>query len=245
MDGARGPTRRSWAKWWWVGLPVVPAQAIWLTKTIQRFPDADGEAGTAGTGTRRMKVVALGDSVTAGYALEHHRSSVAGKLAAGLAEQYDATVDWCVLAVSGYTAGQALDLVDPAVLADADLVFLSVGVNDLKDLHSAKRFKSELGRLLDAILGAAPDAQICLLGIPPLEHFPAFPNPLAQLLGRRGQVFNAVSRAEIDSRTRAFRIDADQPLAPEMFGPDGFHPSAALHSRFAEATLEKYSPLSV
>ena len=37
-----------------------------------------------------MRVIALGDSVTAGYAVGHHRSSVAGQLAVRLADRYGA-----------------------------------------------------------------------------------------------------------------------------------------------------------
>lgn len=72
-----------------------------------------------------MKVVVLGDSVTAGYAIEHHRSSVAGQLAARLAERYDASVDWRAWARTGATTGQALRLDSAEALFDADLVFAS------------------------------------------------------------------------------------------------------------------------
>ena len=54
---------------WWLGLPLVPVQGYRLVRTIPRFADAEGVTGTVGSGERRMKVVALGDSVTAGYAI--------------------------------------------------------------------------------------------------------------------------------------------------------------------------------
>ena len=38
----------------------------------------------------------------------------------------------------------ALDLVSDEALADADLVFVSIGVNDLKNLHSTARFRREV-----------------------------------------------------------------------------------------------------
>lgn len=221
----------------------MPIQGYRVSRAIPRFPDAAGTVGRVGTGGRRMKVVALGDSVTAGYAIEHHRVSVAGRLAELLAEHHAATVDWQACARTGATAGTALDLVDEAVLADADLVFLSVGVNDLKNLHTAARFRTEFTRLLDAILVAAPRARVCLLGIPLLDRFPAFPRPLADALGWRGRVFNRISRQVVDTRKRAFRIDADGPLAPEMFAEDGFHPSRTLHAAFAEAVLARWREL--
>ncbi len=231
----RGVARR--AQWWWLGLPLVPYQGYRLTRTLPRFADADGITGHVGSGDRRMKVVALGDSVTAGYAVEHHRSSVAGQLALRLADRHDATVDWLACARSGATAGQALGMVRAEDLSDADVVFVSVGVNDLKNLHSTARFQRELGSLLDAVLAAAPRAQVCLLGIPPLDHFPAFPRPLADALGWRGRVFDAIGVAAVASRERAFRIGTFEPLGPEMFAGDGFHPSATMHAAFADAVM--------
>lgn len=223
-------------QWWWLGLPMVPLQGYRLIRTLPRFADADGLTGRVGSGARRMKVVALGDSVAAGYAIGHHRSSVAGQLAVRLAERHGATVDWQVCARTGATAGEALALVTDG-LADADLVFVSIGVNDLKNRHGATRFRRELEVLLDATLAAAPRAQVCLLGIPPLDHFPAFPRPLADALGWRGRAFDAIALAAVEARERAFRIQTAEPLAPEMFAADGFHPSPALHAAFADAVM--------
>lgn len=227
----------------WLAVPVAPLQGLWLMRTIERFPVAEGLTGEVGAGPRRMKVVALGDSVTAGYAVGHHRESVAGQLALRLAHRYDATVTWEACALSGATAAAARGLVSDLALRDADLVFVSAGVNDLKNLHSVRRFRRELGELLDAVLAAAPRAQVCLLGIPPLDHFPAFPRPLADVLGWRGRAFNAVGFAAIRARQRAFRIDADEPLGPEMFAGDGFHPSETLHAAFADAVMAGLPPL--
>lgn len=236
-----GPARRPGVErrgsWWWLGLPVVPLQGYRLTRTLPRFADADGVTGQVGSGDRRMKVVALGDSVTAGYAVGHHRSSVAGQLAARLADRHDATVEWRACARSGATAGQAMLLVSAEHLRDADLVFVSIGVNDLKNLHGTARFRRELGLLLDAVLVAAPRAQVCLLGIPPLDHFPAFPRPLADALGWRGRVFDAIGVEAIQARERAFRIETHEALGPEMFAGDGFHPSPVLHAAFADAVM--------
>lgn len=224
---------------WWLGAPIMPIQGYRLVRSIPRFSDAEGTTGQVGAGPLRMKVVALGDSVAAGYAIDHHRSSVAGRLALRLAERHDATVDWQACARSGATAGDALDLVDPEALRDADLVFVSIGVNDVKNLHSGRRFRRELATLLDAILAAAPRAQVCLLGIPPLDHFPALPSPLADALGWRGRAFNVIGTTVVAARERTFRIEADGPIEQRMFAGDGFHPSPTLHAVFADTVMER------
>jgi lysophospholipase L1-like esterase len=229
------------AHWWWLGMPIVPLQGYRLVRTLPRFTDADGVTGRVGSGDRRMRIVALGDSVTAGYAVGHHRSSVAGQLAVRLADRYSATVDWQVCAMTGATAGRALGLVSAETLVDADLVFVSIGVNDLKNLHSTTRFRRELQALLDAVLTAAPRAQVCLLGIPPLDHFPAFPRPLADALGWRGRAFDSIGVAAVQARGRVFRIHTAEALGPQMFAGDGFHPSPTLHAAFADAVMASLS----
>lgn len=242
--GLRGIQDRG-AQWWWLGLPIVTFQGYRLIRTMPRFAEAEGLTGRVGSGDRHMRVVSLGDSVAAGYAVGHHRSSVAGQLAMRLADRYGATVEWQACAMTGATAGRALSLVSAEALVDADLVFVSIGVNDLKSLHSATRFRRELQTLLDAILAAAPWAQVCLLGIPPLDHFPAFPRPLADALGWRGRVFDAIGATAVQARERAFRIQTAEPLGPEMFAGDGFHPSPTLHAAFADAVMARLSSPAV
>ncbi|MCA0337533.1 MAG: SGNH/GDSL hydrolase family protein [Actinobacteria bacterium] len=220
-------------------LPVAPVQAVWLQRTVPRFVDADGRSGVAGEGGRRLKVVVLGDSVAAGYAVAHHRSTVAGALAARLAQRYAATVTWEVVATTGFTAGEAAGLVEPSVFADADLVFISIGVNDAKNLHSARRFRREIGALLDRVLAAAPHARVALLGIPPLHQLPVVPRPLADALGWRGRVFDALGAAAVAARPRTLRIVPAAYLAHEMFAGDGFHPSELLHAMFAAAVMRE------
>jgi lysophospholipase L1-like esterase len=220
-----------------LALPIAPVQGLWVTRRVIRLAEADGVTGTVGSGERTMHVVVLGDSVAAGYAVAHHRETVAGALAQRLAERFGAQVTWSVRGVSGYTAGQALALVDAEVLAPADLVFVSIGVNDAKNGHSTRRFRAEVETLFDAVLAAAPEAAVCLLGIPPLDGFPLLPRPLADVLGWRGRVFDAIGRSVVAARPRMFRIEASGMLAPEMFAEDGFHPSVTLHAAFADAVM--------
>ena len=231
VDGRR-------AQWWWLGLPIVPFQGYRLVRTLPRFADADGVTGRVGSGDRRMKVVALGDSVTAGYAVGHHRSSVAGQLAARLADRYGATVDWQACAVTGATAGRAAGSGLAPRPSSTPTWSSSRSVSTTSRTSTARPASAaSSATLLDAILAAAPRAQVCLLGIPPLDHFPAFPRPLADALGWRGRVFDAIGVAAVRARERAFRIETSEPLGPEMFAGDGFHPSPTLHAAFADAVM--------
>ncbi len=226
----------------WIAPPLAPVQGVWLTRRVPRLADADGRSGTLGHGERELRVIVLGDSVAAGYAVPHHRATVAGALAGRLADRFAATVTWQVVATTGATAGEAVGLVDPETFGAADLVFISIGVNDTKNLHSAARFRGELSALLDAVLAAAPRALVAVLGIPPLEQLPALPRPLADVMGWRGRAFDAISADVVRARLRTIRIVPAKVLTRQMFAGDGFHPSEFLHSLFADAVMRSLPP---
>ena len=66
--------------------------------------------------------------------------------------------------------------------------------------------------------------------------------PLADALGWRGRVFDAIGATAVQARERAFRIQTAEPLGSEMFAGDGFHPSPTLHAAFAERFEQRPAP---
>jgi len=57
------------------------------------------------------------------------------------------------------------------------------------------------------------------------------------------KAFDAIAAEELARRPRTLRIETREPLGPEMFGPDGFHPSEALHAAFADAVMRELARL--
>lgn len=223
-------------------LPVLLAQGVLVRRRTPRLPEAANTAGTAGAGDGVRRLVVVGDSLAAGVGLADHRESVAGLLAEQWARRDEVSVDWRVLAQGGLTAGEVERLVDPGALADADVIVLSVGVNDTKDLHSRTRWERELGSLLDALLAAAPAADVLLIAIPPMRAFPALPRPLAHVLGARAAQLDQVGRAVAAARgPRVRRIDLPLPDDEGLFAVDGFHPSTVIHAALASRALELVS----
>jgi lysophospholipase L1-like esterase len=218
-------------------LPVLLVQGSRVRRTTTRLADAEGVEGAVGAGEDPLRLVVLGDSVAAGVGLAHHDESLVGHLARALAERDRRPVAWLVLAQTGATAAGALALVDDAVLGEADVVVVSTGVNDTKDLHSDRRWRADLGRLLDAVLAAAPEADVLLLGIPPMEVFPALPSPLAELLGARSRRLDRIGAEVAAARPRVRRLQLDLPDDTDAFASDGFHPSSAVHAHLADVAL--------
>jgi len=218
----------------WLGLPVLLTQGLRVRRETLRLPDADGLTGAAGEGAP-LNLVVLGDSVAAGVGVDHHRDTLAGHLARRLASSRTRAVTWQVVALTGATAGDVLGLArEYAALASADVVVVSVGVNDTKNLHPDRRWRAELTALLDHVLAAAPTADVVLVGVPPMEAFPALPRPLATLMGARARRMDAIGRAVAAGRPRVRRIELTLEQGEGLFAADGFHPSAVVHERLAD-----------
>jgi acyl-CoA thioesterase-1 len=105
----------------------------------------------AQSGTKTMKIVALGDSLTAGLGLPAQDAFPAKLQAALKAKGIDATV--ANAGVSGDTAAGGFERLDWSVPGDTDAVILELGANDaLRGLEPALTQKA-LNAILDKLAG--------------------------------------------------------------------------------------------
>ncbi|WP_067439378.1 SGNH/GDSL hydrolase family protein [Nocardioides jensenii] len=221
---------------------LVAVQGVTARRTIERLPEADGVLGTHGDVGDALHLVVLGDSVAAGVGISHHDETLAGRLAALLASDADVcprAVRRTVVAESGLTAAGVLDLLEAraADIRDADVVVVSVGVNDAKGLHSTRRWRVELAALLAGLTTTAPGARVVLLGVPDMAMFTRLPRPLRSVLGVRSRSLDRAGRDLVATYPQvqhlALRADLLGEGGAPAFAADGFHPSAALHEAMA------------
>lgn len=217
------------------GAPVLLVQGRRVRRTTPRLADASGEDSEAGP----PLVAVVGDSVAAGVGIGHHEESVAGRLAALLTAERGEPVGWRVVARSGTTAGEVSALLADRRrdLAVAEVVVVSVGVNDTLRLHPDARWRRELGELLDVVSAAAPGADVVLLGVPPMGEFPALPTPLRQLLGGRARRLDAIGRSVAAVRPRVRHLPLAATVDATSFAADGFHPSSGSHHALADQVV--------
>ncbi|QIX26169.1 SGNH/GDSL hydrolase family protein [Nocardioides sp. JQ2195] len=215
---------------------VLAWQGITARRTIERLPEADGLLGEHAGSGEALHLVVLGDSVAAGVGIAHHDETLAGRLAVLLSG--DRAVRRTVVARSGLTAAGVLHLVESraADLADADVVVLSVGVNDAKGMHSLRRWRRELDVLLASVTTSAPSARVVLLGVPDMGAFVRLPRPLRSVLGLRSRSLDRVGRALVATYPQVDHLALDPGMAggaADLFADDGFRPSATLHAAIA------------
>ncbi len=108
----------------------------------------------------------------------------------------------------------------------ADLVLISVGVNDVTGLTFTRRWRRDLQRLLAGVRARWPEATILFAGLPPMGRFPLPPQPLSFSLGLRAGILDRIAREVISDWPGALHVPTR--IDPQVHGfcPDGFHPSA-------------------
>lgn len=203
-------------------------------------PALDGEPleldGRIGEGEPPSRMVWLGDSTAAGVGASSPDAALPRLVAAAM----DAPVELRVLAVSGARVGDVLDEQLPLV-GEADIVFISVGANDVTHLTRRDDVKRRYRELLDGLPAAA---SAMVLGVPDMGSPPRLAQPLRALAGWRGRSIDSAIRSVAED-TGATYIDIAGETGPDFrrepglyFAGDGYHPSDAGYRLWADAVAD-------
>ena len=211
----------------WALLPVTAPQGLWLRRRATRLPGAGGaREGAVGTGPE-LHLLAIGDSIIDGVGTACREASLPVQFAAALAAGSHRRVHWRVAGASGYDISDVLEhLGQLRHAAPVDLVLLSVGVNDVTGLSSARHWRNSLHTLLDEIRERWPDSGILFAGLPPMASFPLPPQPLRFALGLRAATLDRIAREVVSGVPRATHVPTAINPRQHEFCEDGFHPSA-------------------
>lgn len=211
----------------WLMLPITALQGLWLRRKALRLPGAPGDRqGIAGSG-EVLHLLALGDSIIDGVGTAHVTESLPVQFAHAMAEQCDCSVHWRIEGQTGNTIEDVLLCL--AAIEDnysAQLVLLSVGVNNVTGLSSTRNWRAKLAELLDNISWRFPDVRIIFAGLPPMSRFPLPPQPLRYSLGLRSATLDSIAASIISGYPNAVHVPTRINPLEHGFCEDGFHPSA-------------------
>ena len=227
----------------WLSLPLLLPQGLWVKRTARRLPPAAGPAaGVVGDGSPR-RLLLIGDSIIAGVGVEQLSEALPGQLARALAGKHACQVHWQALGNNGATCADLLRTQRPQLqaLKAADWVFVSVGVNDVTQLTTAHRWRARLQTLLQALTEHSPQAQILLAGVPPMGQFPGLPMPLRQVFGWRAARLDDVGQSLAAAMPPVLHLPTPVPEDPSAFASDGYHPNAESCRVWAEAVAANSS----
>ncbi|MBK8286100.1 MAG: SGNH/GDSL hydrolase family protein [Ahniella sp.] len=172
-----------------------------------------------------LHVLGIGDSIIAGVGVREHDLGLVGHTARLLAETSGRRVHWHAFGKIGADTHDLLAGLEAVRTVPADVVLVSVGVNDLTSLRLTHQWRASLTRLMDELASIWPDAYVVLSGLPPMQSFPLLPQPLRGLSGVRARRFDAIAANLVSSRSRAIHVPLPFELEPDLFAEDGFHPS--------------------
>ncbi len=195
----------------------------------------DGRVGGA-TGDL-LDVVWVGDSTAAGVGASAATTALPVLVAAELGRPVELTV----VARSGASVADVVAFQLPALdRLDPDVVFVSVGANDVTSLTSREDFARGYRRLA---MGLPSRARIVLLGVPDMGAAPRLAQPLRALAGWRGEQLDEIVRRTADD-TGSTYVDIAGQTGPDFradperfFAADDYHPSDEGYRRWAAAVL--------
>ena len=230
----------------WLLLPLTAVQGLWLRRRATRLPGASGErrgvSGAAAPGAD-LHLLAIGDSIIDGVGIGQVEASLPVQFAAALADRCGRRVHWRVEGASGHAAEDVIERLGTlGTGVPADVVLISVGVNDVTGLSSTRRWRRNLQRLLGAIRGRWPGALVLFAGLPPMADFPLPPQPLKFSLGLRAATLDRIARNLVEQDPRALHLPTRIDTERHEFCPDGFHPSADSCRLWAQELAAKAAP---
>jgi lysophospholipase L1-like esterase len=148
-------------------------------------------------------------------------------------------VHWHAMGRIGATADVARTRLVPEVSRlPVDIIVIALGVNDVLRFHGPGRWIRDLTQLITDLrerVGAAP---IVLASVPPMGHFPAFPQPLRGVLGWRAAALDRAARRCAPTLVRVAHCPAHLDPAGGMFCTDRFHPSVRGYCRWGSQIAE-------
>ncbi len=217
--------------------PLLLLQGLYVRRVTPRLPEPDGpRRGSAGAGPD-LRLLVLGDSAAAGVGATTQDEALSGQLVRQLARTY--RVQWQLFAGSGWDTVDFLHAHAQVAPEPFDVLVLSLGVNDVTGNRAPRpwlRLQEELAQRLQQ---AHAPRRILLTGVPPMQVFPALPQPLRWYLGRNAAGMNRLLRQWAERTPNCVYVEPFAGLmAPGYMAPDGFHPGPRAYARWAERLAE-------
>jgi lysophospholipase L1-like esterase len=218
--------------------PVLVAQAIATRARAPRLPEPVGaREGAVGRGPL-LRLSILGDSSAAGVGVARQSQALVGYLPPALARQAAVRVQWRLVAQSGLTSAQCLEHLQSSAPFEADVAVVVLGVNDVVDQVPSQRAIDARESIANRLRNGHGVAHVVFAPLPPVQHFPALPQPLRWVAGRDAKRHDDAVAAWARTRSDVSHVPIDLPLNRELMADDGFHPGEPVYRICGTALAE-------
>jgi lysophospholipase L1-like esterase len=207
--------------------PLLIAQGRYVRSLFPKMPPAPKPWSGEVSGPNSLKVLGFGDSTIAGVGVDDHSLGLVAQFSSALNVEFGRGVHWRSVGQSGATTKDLLqNFLAEALLEPADVVLISVGANDAKDLKPLGATIRRFERILEALTTGHPQATLLFSSLPAFYLMPTLPQPLRGIMYAHSQAIERSVRPLIEAHPRAFMSPPPPRYNDTFFAPDGFHPSA-------------------
>lgn len=187
-----------------------------------------------------LSILIVGDSAAAGVGVEHQDDALLGAILKDL--QHDFKIQWKLHAKTGDSTAKVIRAIEQLETEHFDVVISSVGVNDVTKLMPADIWIQKQKKLYAMIQQKFSPELVIAAGVPPMNMFPALPNPLAWLFGQYAKKMNQQLAKFVASQDSMQWIEYDiekyRAMNLEM-AADGFHPSKEVYTLWGQEVASK------
>ena len=221
-------------------IPALVIQGNRVKKNTLRLPEPEGaREGQTGTGNK-LSLLILGDSAAAGVGVEHQDDALLGAILHELKNDFE--IDWKLQAKTGDTSSKVIRALDQMEVQHYDVIVTSVGVNDVTKLIPVEVWIQKQEQLYSKIQQKFSPKLIIAAGVPPMNMFPALPNPLAWLFGQYAKQMNQQLEKFVNQQVNMQWIEYDIEKYRAMnlqMAADGFHPSKEVYTLWGQEVAGK------
>lgn len=199
--------------------------------------------GVAGVGPD-LRLLVVGDSSAAGVGASTQDEALLGQTVARLAERF--RVMFRLEARHGSTLVRTLGHLRRQEPEPFDVAVVVVGVNDITAGRDLSAWLETYRELVDELRERFSVQRIVVSDLPPVDRFPAIPNPLRWYFARTGRRYYRALRAWAEREPDLVIIDFEtapgDPLhgvdVADVMASDGFHPGPRIYDEWGRRAAE-------
>ncbi len=220
--------------------PLLLAQGRWARSNGPRLPNAPKPWSGTISGREPLYLLGLGDSTIAGVGVDNPMNGLTAQFAKELYRYTGRGLTWDSIGQRGITAEELLSdyLPDIDKTETPDVVLVSIGANDAKNMVSPRRAATAIDIVVDRLHTDFPSASIIVSSLPAFHLFRSLPQPLRSVMAGNGQAIERRVRPRIEQRHYAMMLPPPPHYPAHFFAEDGFHPSADGYAIWAEFAVE-------
>ena len=226
----------AWARVFFRTYPPQKINAQIINKNIQNLQNQ-----------KPLKAVVIGDSTALGQGTDSVLDSFGYQYLDTFAQKQP-LIEFTNFAVSGTRIEQVLDNQISQIPSSVDLIFVSVGSNDVTALISKKDFELKVDQLAQKL--SLYKAQVVWLSIPDFVTVPTLWQPLNFFLSQRAKNFNTSTKNILREKIKEkgfIYVDIYNGTRQEfrnnpkkMFAKDNYHPSKEGYKLWAEIINQNF-----